>query len=713
VDYQASVTQRTTAPITGGQGAFRNGSSVGKVDTDFDQSYNPINSYEQGSGGGGYVVRKGDTLAGLAAGLYGDSSLWYKIAEANGLSGQPALIEGQSLTLPAGVIRNTNNASTFQPYDPATTIGDTSPTAAAAPPKKKGCGAGGQILLAIIAVAVALVVAPYATAAISNAFAGTALTVSGGAIAGGTAGLGASIAGAASAGAAGSIVSQSVGVATGIQDKFSWKAVALAAIGGGVGAGFGGAFSNSITNPTLQAMARGAAASAVTQGIGVVTGMQDKFSWAAVAAAGVGAGVGFKVGNSGMLAGASNKVVRGVVSAATALSNAATQSLLEGTNFGDNIRAALPAVISGLFFDGLSSLTLGASGAGNGVIGGAQSPFDRRLRDGNSVLEFEGIPKAPVDVVIVTAQRPNPILAAIRRGMDWLSAVASTSGDAIAEGIRRGNNFNAGAYYTNLAAQNYGIAQATGGMMRSSAQQMMAANSQRESGGPSMFSSPARALDMFKANAFGVAARGSMNAYVRSNDPIDRMNAAQAFRANTMAAGLASLNTAIVDTGVQGAQTYAMGVGAEAGLGLVAGRVIGTRAAAVFAAESNVVAPLTRAEVRAKIFGTAQQTGNDGAHAFRSYREAILLARNPEVEAVFLNRGYNRGLDLAPNTISPNRRPDVLGRYSDGRVDRVEVWSRTDDPLVLSSRNSALDRQIIQQGYTPLTPRIVYPVRGQ
>ena len=131
------------------------------------------------------------------------------------------------------------------------------------------------------------------------------------------------------------------------------------------------------------------------------------------------------------------------------------------------------------------------------------------------------------------------------------------------------------------------------------------------------------------------------------------------------------------------------------------------------AAERGVVAPLTRAEVRAKIFGTAQQTGSDGAHAFRSYREAILLARNPEVEAVFLNRGYNRGLDLAPKTISPNRRPDVLGRYFDGRVDRVEVWSRTDDPLVLSSRNSALDRQIIQQGYTPLTPRVVYPVRGQ
>lgn len=61
----------------------------------------------------------------------------------------------------------------------------------------------------------------------------------------------------------------------------------------------------------------------------------------------------------------------------------------------------------------------------------------------------------------------------------------------------------------------------------------------------------------------------------------------------------------------------------------------------------------------------------------------------------------------------PNRRPDVLGRYFDGRVDRVEVWSQTDDALVLSSRNAALDRQIIQQGYTPLVPRVVYPKRGQ
>ena len=42
----------------------------------------------------------------------------------------------------------------------------------------------------------------------------------------------------------------------------------------------------------LRAAVRGAAASAVTQGIATVTGLQDSFSFAGVAEAGVAAGVG-------------------------------------------------------------------------------------------------------------------------------------------------------------------------------------------------------------------------------------------------------------------------------------------------------------------------------------------------------------------------------------------------------------------------------------
>jgi hypothetical protein len=74
VDYAASIAQRTAAAPTGTPGAFRGGATTGSSYSDFDQSYNPINSYEQGSNGGGYLIRKGDTLQGIAAGLYGASS---------------------------------------------------------------------------------------------------------------------------------------------------------------------------------------------------------------------------------------------------------------------------------------------------------------------------------------------------------------------------------------------------------------------------------------------------------------------------------------------------------------------------------------------------------------------------------------------------------------------------------------------------------------
>lgn len=110
--YAQSIAGRT---VTGGTGAFRNGSATSVAYADFDQSVAPINSYYQGASGGGYTVRAGDTLAGIAANLYGDASRrcrgllrlnsirWiefspaatgcegYKIAEANGMGAGAAL----------------------------------------------------------------------------------------------------------------------------------------------------------------------------------------------------------------------------------------------------------------------------------------------------------------------------------------------------------------------------------------------------------------------------------------------------------------------------------------------------------------------------------------------------------------------------------------------------------------------------------------------
>ena len=109
-----------------------------------------------------------------------------------------------------------------------------------------------------------------------------------------------------------------------------------------------------------------------------------------------------------------------------------------------------------------------------------------------------------------------------------------------------------------------------------------------------------------------------------------------------------------------------------------------------------------------KIDGTAQKTGTPG-HQFRTYREAIAEAKKPEVVAVHLDHGYNRALGLDPKTVSPNRRPDVVSVYQDGRVGRIEVQSKSEDILDLLDRNQILDQQLINQGYTPLRPRVVRP----
>ncbi|WHU04984.1 LysM peptidoglycan-binding domain-containing protein [Sphingomonas sp. NIBR02145] len=338
-DYQSSINQRTWTP---GNGAFQNGSTYGSAYADFDQSFTGITSYNQGGAGGSYTVRTGDTLQSIAAQLWGDSSLWYQLAEANGISGAGGLVEGQALTIPSGVIRSSNSATTFTPYDPASILGDTSPTTPQpqkAAKKKSGCGVFGQVLLAVIGAVVSFIIPPIAPA------------------------LGPVLSGALTA-AAVNVVTQGIAVATGLQDKFSFKGVALAAIGGGVGGGLSsiggkvGSFlkaDNFISNTV-----RGALGNAITQGVAVVTGLQPKFDWAGVAVAGITAGVEGAVrrslpgqkgeiyeGDDGSIKGRTHATLANSLasSAAGVLAGAATRSLLTGTDFGDNIVASLPGAI--------------------------------------------------------------------------------------------------------------------------------------------------------------------------------------------------------------------------------------------------------------------------------------------------------------------------------------------------------------------------------
>ncbi|HEY4082292.1 MAG TPA: LysM peptidoglycan-binding domain-containing protein [Burkholderiaceae bacterium] len=274
---------------------------------DFDQNYEPINASYPGATGSSYTVRNGDTLSSIAQSVWGDASMWYLIADANGLRGSDTLVAGQVLTIPNKVTNIHNNANTFRPYNPGEVIGHIDPTLPAPPPPPQagGCGTAGLILMIVVAVVVTVITAGAAAAALAEAapalFAGTAATIGG---------VGVTVAGAAVATAAGaalgSVASQLVGMATGNVQDFSWKAVGQAAIGGaisgGVGAGLntlaqtGGILNGSPLGSALSAkdgwMATAGAVVRAGASTAVSMAMQGQWSWRAVALSSVAAGAG-------------------------------------------------------------------------------------------------------------------------------------------------------------------------------------------------------------------------------------------------------------------------------------------------------------------------------------------------------------------------------------------------------------------------------------
>ena len=344
VDYATTIDRNGSVD---GTGPFREGSSSGATFADFDQNYTAINTGSTGEAGAGsvYSVRHGDSLQSIALGIWGDASLWYMLAEANGLSASSSLSAGQSLIIPAKVAQFHNNADTFKAYDAGRAIGDVqpgSPLPVASAAQRGRCGIVGQILMVAVAVAVAAYLGPMAIGAAQTAFAGggaasaaaaataaassgTALAASGG-LAGGAllaapvvattaasaavaAGSFAAIAGAAVggafAGAAGSVASQIFGLATGNQrGGFNFKGVAMAAISGAVGGVMGGGsltqkglLSSNVSKATAGRfgklgldVARGITANGATQGLALATRLQKDVDWAGLAIGGIVSG---------------------------------------------------------------------------------------------------------------------------------------------------------------------------------------------------------------------------------------------------------------------------------------------------------------------------------------------------------------------------------------------------------------------------------------
>ncbi|WP_206364461.1 hypothetical protein [Sphingomonas pokkalii] len=162
-----------------------------------------------------------------------------------------------------------------------------------------------------------------------------------------------------------------------MQDRFSWSGVALSALSGAVS---GGLAKVNVFGKGAEGLAgignvaaRGALGSVISQGIAVATGLQPSFNWVGVAAAGIGAAATGSIrlgGPAGLLA----------RNAAGGLANAAARSVLEGSDFGDNVVAALPDIIGNTIGN---LVARSVAGGGRGRPGSAATP-PQSDRVGNS-----------------------------------------------------------------------------------------------------------------------------------------------------------------------------------------------------------------------------------------------------------------------------------------------------------------------------------------
>jgi YD repeat-containing protein len=201
----------------------------------------PSDSYPGGNST--YQVNAGDTLQSVASALYGNPSLWFVLADANGLNGSETLEEGSNLKVPNTIQTGTITADNHVVYKEGDVVGSTLPNLKTPPPKKKSkCGAIVAIIATVIVAVVVSVVtwglaAPAAAAASAAVISAVGVTVATGVGLVAAAAVGAAIA------VAGSFLRQGILMLAGLQKKFSWKDLAVdAAVGSftGAAAGVGG-----------------------------------------------------------------------------------------------------------------------------------------------------------------------------------------------------------------------------------------------------------------------------------------------------------------------------------------------------------------------------------------------------------------------------------------------------------------------------------------
>lgn len=264
---------------------------------------------------GTYTLQAGDTLDNIALQVYGDASLWYLIADANGLSDRnahtgeagSAMQPGQTINIPqaAGTHHTSNTQKVLNGYD---LIGDTSattPIPPPPPPPKQRMSAWkilGIVAVSVVAVLATVISAGIISTSLSNTFANIgglkALLEAGTAALTGAENFATALTTGFAAGTAGSLTAQTMAMLTGMQPGIDWggalitgmATAATAGISSALhGTGAYGKIAEKINSGNSKFFNAGKASdmlerSVIEQSINKGVGKGDGFDWATLGA---------------------------------------------------------------------------------------------------------------------------------------------------------------------------------------------------------------------------------------------------------------------------------------------------------------------------------------------------------------------------------------------------------------------------------------------
>ncbi|MFZ6770199.1 LysM peptidoglycan-binding domain-containing protein [Undibacterium sp. Di26W] len=248
-----------------------------------------------------YTIRTGDTLQSIASAVYGTSSLWYLIADANGLMADSHLIDGNVITIPNTAQTGKIDSNRFKVYNQSEIEGSKMPNLILPGDR---CGALSQLIGVVVTAVVTFFTGGNA---VVGAMAGNAATQYSAAAFNGRLDWGDLFKRTLTDGVVSLFDPTGLAVVYRNRDlshppgftdsEYNWKSTVIA----GAAAYVGGQLANGaspLSGSTFGAVVgRAAVTNVVSQGLSIAAHQQNGFDWKGLAKAGVSSSVSYGVSN--------------------------------------------------------------------------------------------------------------------------------------------------------------------------------------------------------------------------------------------------------------------------------------------------------------------------------------------------------------------------------------------------------------------------------